>query len=53
MRVENIATKPLKASYKYSVYGVFGFCCLFLVAFIAWAASCLGCAAYEFISKFI
>lgn len=51
MRVENIVSEPVKATYKYGVYCVFGFCALSLIAFVAWSATCVGGAAIEIVSK--
>lgn len=53
MRVENIVTGPVKTTYKYGVYGAFGFCGLSLVAFVAWSAASFGGAAIEIFSKMI
>jgi len=50
MRVENIVSEPVKATYKYGVYGAFGFCGLFLVAFVVWSAASIGGAAVELLS---
>jgi hypothetical protein len=53
MRVENIVTGPVKTTYKYGVYGAFGFCGLSLVAFIAWSAASIGGAALDIITKMV
>ena len=51
MRVENIISSPVKTTYKYGVYGTFGFCAIALGAFVIWSISCIGGAAVQLISS--
>lgn len=53
MRTENIVTGPVKTTYKIGVYGAFGFCGIFLAAFVVWSAASFGGAAYELLTKMI
>ena len=53
MRTENIVSGPVKTTYKYGVYGAFGFCGFFLVAFVVWSAASIGGAALDIVTKMI
>lgn len=53
MRAENIVSGPVKATYKYGVYGALGVCGLFLAAFIVWSFASFGGAALSILTKMI
>ena len=50
MKVENLISEPVKATYKVGVYAAAGFVGVSLISFIAWSFSCLGGACLHLLS---